>query len=151
MLCLKTSKDSTTQNERPLKQTFFLFFLQFLINLSAFFCTRNNHCQYEKWNVLCITGIFFIPRLTTLKTTGTGVTELSVEVKKKSQQDPGPLLCICHTMKQCQSRYENVTLGPLLLPARVMNWSHSTYGNSARNDSHRAVLCPNSVVSGWKN
>ena len=48
-------------------------------------------------------------------------------------------------------RYDNVTLSPLLLPARVTNRSHSTYGNSARSDSHRAVFCPNSVVSGWKN
>ena len=44
------------------------------------------------------------------------------------------------------TRYDNVTLGPLLLPARVMNWSHSMYGSSARIDSHRAVFCPNSVV-----
>jgi hypothetical protein len=29
--------------------------------------------------------------------------------------------------------------------------SHSTYGSSARSDSHRAGFCPNSVVSGWKN
>jgi hypothetical protein len=28
---------------------------------------------------------------------------------------------------------------------------HSTYGSSAQSDSHRAVFCPNSVVSGWKN
>ena len=48
-------------------------------------------------------------------------------------------------------RYDNVTLSPLLLPARVTNRSHSTYGSSARGDSHRAVFCPNSVVSGWKN
>ena len=48
-------------------------------------------------------------------------------------------------------RYDNVTLSPLLLPARVTNRSHSTYGSSARSDSHRAVFCPNSVVSGWKN
>ena len=48
-------------------------------------------------------------------------------------------------------RYDNVTLSPLLLPARVTNRSHSMYGSSARSDSHRAVFCPNSVVSGWKN
>jgi hypothetical protein len=48
-------------------------------------------------------------------------------------------------------RYDNVTLSPLLLPARVTNRSHSTYGSSAQSDSHRAVFCPNSVVSGWKN
>ena len=48
-------------------------------------------------------------------------------------------------------RYDNVTLSLLLLPARVSNRSHSTYGSSARSDSHRAVFCPNSVVSGWKN
>ena len=48
-------------------------------------------------------------------------------------------------------RYDNVTLSPLLLPARVTNRSHSKYGSSARSDSHRAVFCPNSVVSGWKN
>ena len=45
----------------------------------------------------------------------------------------------------------NVTLNPLLLPARFTNQSHSMYGSSARSDSHRAVFCPNSVVSGWKN
>jgi hypothetical protein len=44
------------------------------------------------------------------------------------------------------TRYDNVTLSPLLLPARVTNRSHSTYGSSARSDSHRAVFCPNSVV-----
>jgi hypothetical protein len=43
----------------------------------------------------------------------------------------------------------NITLSPPLLPARVTNRSHSTYGSSARSDSHRAVFCPNSVVSGW--
>ena len=43
-------------------------------------------------------------------------------------------------------RYDNVTLSPLLLPARVTNRSHSTYGSGARSDSHRAVFCPNSVV-----
>jgi hypothetical protein len=48
-------------------------------------------------------------------------------------------------------RYDNVTLSPLLLPARVTNRSHSTYGSSARSDSQRAAFCPNSVVSGWKN
>ena len=48
-------------------------------------------------------------------------------------------------------RYDNVTLSPLLLTARVTNRSDSTYGSSARSDSHRAVLCPNSVVSGWEN
>ena len=32
------------------------------------------------------------------------------------------------------------TLSPLLLPARVTNRSHSTYGSSARSDSHRAVF-----------
>jgi hypothetical protein len=48
-------------------------------------------------------------------------------------------------------RYDNVTLSPLLLPARVTNRSHSTYGSSARSDSHRVVFCPNSVGSGWKN
>jgi hypothetical protein len=48
-------------------------------------------------------------------------------------------------------RYDNVTLSPLLLPARVTNRSHSTYGSSARSDSHRVVFCPNSVISGWKN
>jgi hypothetical protein len=37
-------------------------------------------------------------------------------------------------------RYDNVTLGPLLLPVRVMKWSHSTYGSSARRDSHQAVF-----------
>ena len=47
-------------------------------------------------------------------------------------------------------RYDNVTLGLLLLPARVANRSHSTYRSSARRDSHRVVFCPNSVVSGWK-
>jgi hypothetical protein len=45
----------------------------------------------------------------------------------------------------------NVTLNPLLLPARFTNRSHSMYGSSARSDAHRAVFCPNSVVSGWKN
>ena len=49
------------------------------------------------------------------------------------------------------TRYDNVTLSPLLLPARVTNLSHSTYESSARSDSHRAVFCPNSVVSGCKN
>ena len=49
------------------------------------------------------------------------------------------------------SRYDNVTLSPLLLPARATNRSHSTYGSSAQSDSHQAVFCPNSVVSGWKN
>jgi hypothetical protein len=29
-------------------------------------------------------------------------------------------------------RYDNVTLSPLLLPARITNRSHSTYGSSAR-------------------
>jgi hypothetical protein len=48
-------------------------------------------------------------------------------------------------------RYDNVTLSPLLHPARITNRSHSTYGRSAQSDSHRAVFCPNSVVSGWKN
>jgi hypothetical protein len=48
-------------------------------------------------------------------------------------------------------RYDNVTLSPILLPATVTNRSHSTYGSSARSDSHRAVFCPNSIVSGWKN
>jgi hypothetical protein len=48
-------------------------------------------------------------------------------------------------------RYDNVTLSPLLFPARVTNLPHSTYWSSARNDSHRAGFCPNSVVSGWKN
>ena len=48
-------------------------------------------------------------------------------------------------------RYDNVALSPLLLLARVTNRSHSTYGSSAQSDSHRAVFCPNSVVSGWKN
>ena len=48
------------------------------------------------------------------------------------------------------TRYDKVTLSPLLLPARVTNRSHSTYGSSARSDSHRAVFCPNSVVSDWK-
>jgi hypothetical protein len=43
------------------------------------------------------------------------------------------------------TRYDNVTLSPLLLPARVTNRSHSTYGSSTRSDSHRAVFCPNSV------
>jgi hypothetical protein len=33
----------------------------------------------------------------------------------------------------------------------VTNRSHSTYGSSARSDSHRAFFCPISVVSGWKN
>ena len=47
-------------------------------------------------------------------------------------------------------RYDNVTLSPLLLPARVTNRSHSTYGSSARSDSHQVVFCPNSVVSGWE-
>jgi hypothetical protein len=42
-------------------------------------------------------------------------------------------------------RYDNVTLSPLLLPARVTNRSHSTYGSSARSDSHRVVFCPTSV------
>jgi hypothetical protein len=51
--------------------------------------------------------------------------------------------CICIYI-----RYDNVTLSPLLLPARVTNRSHSTYGSSARSDSHRAVFCPNSVVVG---
>ena len=46
------------------------------------------------------------------------------------------------------SRYDNITLIPLVLPARVTNRSHSTYGSSARSDSHRMVFCPNSVVSG---
>ena len=50
-----------------------------------------------------------------------------------------------------QAKYDNVTLSPPLLPARVTNRSHSAYGSSARSDSHRAVFCPNSVVSGWKN
>jgi ribosomal protein L44E len=49
------------------------------------------------------------------------------------------------------NRYDNVTRSPLLLPARVTNRSHSTYGSSTRSDSHRVVFCPNSVVSGWKN
>jgi hypothetical protein len=48
--------------------------------------------------------------------------------------------------KSHQVRYDNVTLSPLLLPARVTNRSHSKYGSSARSDSHRAVFCPNSVV-----
>ena len=55
------------------------------------------------------------------------------------------------TMLTISPRYDNVTLSPLLLPARVTNRSHSTYGSSARSDSHRAVFCPHSVVSGWKN
>ena len=45
------------------------------------------------------------------------------------------------------TRYDNVILSPLLLPARVTNRSHSTYGSSARSDSHRVVFCPNSVVT----
>jgi hypothetical protein len=56
-----------------------------------------------------------------------------------------------HFWMKCLLLYDNVTLSPLLLPARVTNRSHSTYGSSARSDSHRAVFCPNSVVSGWKN
>jgi hypothetical protein len=48
-------------------------------------------------------------------------------------------------------RYDNVTLSPLLLPARITNRSHSTYGSSARSDSHWAVFCSNSVVNGWIN
>ena len=48
-------------------------------------------------------------------------------------------------------RYDNVTLSPLLLSARVTNRSLSTYGSSARSDSRQAFFCPNSVVSGWKN
>jgi hypothetical protein len=42
-------------------------------------------------------------------------------------------------------------IGINIIPARVTNRSHSTYGSSARSDSHRAVFCPNSVGSGWKN
>ena len=56
-----------------------------------------------------------------------------------------------HIKEKVASRYDNVNLSPLLLPARVTNRSHSTYGSSARGDSHRADFCPNSVVSGWKN
>jgi hypothetical protein len=55
---------------------------------------------------------------------------------------------LCRSDVGC-SRFPDVghslPLSPLLLPARVTNRSHSTYGSSARSDSHRAVFCPNSV------
>ena len=59
--------------------------------------------------------------------------------------------CCRHSDCTATGRYDNVTLSLLLLPAMVTNRSHSTYGSSARSDSHRAVFCPNSIVSGWKN
>ena len=43
-------------------------------------------------------------------------------------------------------KYDNVTLSPLFLPARVTNRSHLTYGSSALSDSHQTFFCPNSVV-----
>jgi hypothetical protein len=46
------------------------------------------------------------------------------------------------------TRYDNVTLSPLLLPARVTNRSHSTYGSSAGVIHTGRFFCPNSVVSG---
>jgi hypothetical protein len=41
--------------------------------------------------------------------------------------------------------------GELQCQTLLRSRSHSTYGSSARSDSHRAGFCPNSVVSGWKN
>ena len=66
---------------------------------------------------------------------------------------PSKNACIIRSECTHYARYDNVTLSPLLFPARVTNRSHSTYGSSARRDSlwHRAFFCPNSVVSGWKN
>jgi hypothetical protein len=61
------------------------------------------------------------------------------------------LTVLPYIYSKIKGRYDNVTLSPLLLPARVTNRSHSTYGSSAGSDLHRAVFCPNSVVSGWKN
>ena len=79
------------------------------------------------------------------------------EAKEKKKYNKKISLKICTKqgvnlgMRCDNGRYNNVTLSPLLLPARVTNRSHSTYGSSAWSDSHRAVFCPNSVVSGWKN
>jgi hypothetical protein len=56
-----------------------------------------------------------------------------------------PFVTFSEGKRQIKPRYDNVTLSPLLLPARVTNRSHSTYGSSARSDSHRAVFCPNSI------
>ena len=52
------------------------------------------------------------------------------------------LTVLPYIYSKIKGRYDNVTLSPLLLP---------TYGSSAGSDLHRAVFCPNSVVSGWKN
>ena len=51
--------------------------------------------------------------------------------------------CSCNECEE-MPRYDNVTLSPLLLPAKVTNRSHSRYGSSTRSDSHGrfVVLIP---------
>ena len=113
-------------------------------------CTNNRNIHFCTYNLVSCskTGMVTIRQINTNQFSAK---DHCVQNSKWSIIILAIFIAWIHFFKYIFIRYDNVTLSLLLPPARVTNLSHSTYGSSARSDSHRAVFCPNSVVSGWKN